>query len=583
MLQACVEYNSTELKIQMVEKLIDRGKKILFGPQSSILSAATVIMAMMLFSRVLGYVRQRVILHYFVPSESSLFFAAFRLPDLIFEVLVFGTFSSAFIPVFAKLIKRGNGDAWDTAGRVVNIGLSFFIPIAVVVSIFAFPIYRLIAPGFTIEETYKIAEIARILFVAQGFFIVSYVLTGVLESLHRFLIPALAPVFYNIGIILGIIILSPTLGLIGPALGVVIGASLHFLIQLPLSSKMGFRFVWGIKPTPEVRKIGKLAAPRLVDLCFQQVSKVVELNLSSLISSASYTYLTLANTLQLLPVSLLGTTIAKAALPTLSEQSEDKSVFAKTLLTTIYQVMFLISPIAALFIVLRIPIVRLAYGTDLFDWNSTIETSLVLSAFAIAIPFQAVLAILNRAYYAMHDTKTPVMVSIGGILITITSALIMVKGYNLPVWSLGAAFSAGIIIQTTALFSILKFKIEEIKLSTAFWPIGKSIFASVVSGIVVFFLLKIFDRSVWVKRLSFLTLTDIAKGVDFEKFVLDTRYTFNLAILTIGVSLVGAVVYILLSWILRSNELKVFFRVVRKLSFKVDSHDQEMLSPSTGD
>src|SRR3970040_1140858 len=121
----------------MMKKIIDRGKKLLFAPQESVLSAATIIMVMVVASRVLGLVRQRTLAHFFAPDELSLFFAAFRLPDLVFEVLVFGTFSSAFIPVFTKALKRGNKDAWEIAGTVTNIGISIFLLFAGGVIVFS--------------------------------------------------------------------------------------------------------------------------------------------------------------------------------------------------------------------------------------------------------------------------------------------------------------------------------------------------------------------------------------------------------------------------------------------------------------
>src|SRR3990170_4742479 len=318
--------------------ILKKGKQILLSQQSSVISAASVIMLMVVASRILGLVRQRVLAHFFLPEELSLFFAAFRLPDLLFEVLVFGTFSSAFIPVFTKSLKKGDTLAWDIAGRVVNIGLVIFIPIAIIFSFNAEAIYSYVAPGFSVEEIQIIASIARVLFAAQAFFVVSYVLTGVLESLRIFLVPALAPVFYNLGIIAGTVAFSNSLGLMAPAVGVLIGAAFHFLIQLPASIKLGFRFGSQVRPNDEVRKIGRLALPRVVDLSFQQVAKTVELYFASLISTASYTYFTFANTLQLLPVSLFGTSIAKAALPTLSHQgSDDIPGFRKTLMVAIFQ------------------------------------------------------------------------------------------------------------------------------------------------------------------------------------------------------------------------------------------------------
>ena len=192
----------------MVKKILQKGRNIFTTPQSSILSAASVIMLMIVASRILGLVRQRALAHYFTAQKLSLFFAAFRLPDLVFEVLVFGTFASAFIPVFTRELKKNEREAWKLAAIIANIGLLIFIGVGFLLVGFSDNLYRLIAPGFGEVEREQIVALTKILFAAQGFFVVSYVLTGVLESMRRFLVPALAPLFYNLGISLGTILLS---------------------------------------------------------------------------------------------------------------------------------------------------------------------------------------------------------------------------------------------------------------------------------------------------------------------------------------------------------------------------------------
>ncbi len=548
----------------MFDKIFKRGKRLVTGPQNSVLSAATIIMFMVVASRVLGLVRQRVLAHFFTPESLSLFFAAFRLPDLVFEVLVFGTFSSAFIPVFTKALNKSKKEAWDIAGRVVNIGLLIFIVFAFCFSFFSEPFYTILAPGYSVEDTRKIASIAKILFAAQGFFVVSYVLTGVLESLRRFLISALAPVFYNLGIILGTLIFSPFLGLPGPGYGVFLGALLHFSVQLPFAYKLGFRFSRNIKPTQGVIQIARLAIPRVIDLSFQQIAKTVELFFASIISTASYTYFTFANTLQLLPVGIFGVSLAKASLPTLSAQSEDYKAFRKTLFTTLYQIVFLVLPLSTTLIVLRIPIVRLVFGTGIFDWQSTVQTGLVLTAFAVGIVFQSASALLARGFYALHDTKTPVAISIGAVLITIASDIILVGGFSLPVWALAASFSLGAIFQALLLFFFLVKRIDHTLPLDSIIPMIKSFIAALASGIVMFFFLKLFDRSVWVKRLSFLQGVDPETALSFNRFVLDTRYTVNLFILTSLVALVGFFVYLMFSYFLKSQELASFVSLLKR-------------------
>lgn len=552
----------------MFNKILEKGKKIILEPQNSVLSAATLIMVMIVASRVLGLVRQRVLANFFTPDDLSLFFAAFRLPDLIFEILVFGTFSSAFIPVFTKSLKSEGKVAWETAGRVINIGLIIFAGFALLFGLYARQIYTVIAPGYSADEIILISKAARILFFAQGFFIISYVLTGVLESLRRFFIPALAPIFYNLGIILGTVFLSPKFALIGPAYGVVIGAFAHFMIQLPFAYKLGFRFVAGIKPTNEVKKIGKLALPRVVDLSFDQIGQNVELYLASIISTASYTYFTFANSLQLLPVGLFGTSLAKAALPILSRNEDKPEVFRKILMDTVFQSIFFTAPIAVLLIVLRIPIVRLVYGTNIFDWTATVQTGLVLSVFALGVVFQTLVAILGRGFFALHDTKTPVVVSMIGLTILVVGDFTLVKGFHFSVWSLAASFSFGMFIESICLFSLMHKKVGKMLIWKSLFRVIKTIIASVSSGLLMFFILKIFDKSVWVKRLSFLTQLEAAKNIPFEKFVLDTRYTVNLLVLTIVVGIIGVTTYLIVSAILRSEELIVFLGLVKRTFIK---------------
>ena len=548
-----------------MQEIFNKGKKIFLSPQSSVLSAATIIMLMVVASRILGLVRQRVLAHFFAPDELSLFFAAFRLPDLVFEVLVFGTFSSAFIPVFTKALKKGEKDAWEIAGTITNIGVLIFLVLAVVVIVFANNLYGILAPGFSIEHREQIVTLSRILFAAQGFFVVSYVLTAVLESSRRFLVPALAPLLYNIGIIVGTILLAPKFDLLAPALGVVIGASSHFLIQLPLAIKLGFKFIPRINITEEVRKIGKLALPRVIEVSFLQVARTVELFLASLISTASYTYFTFGNTLQLLPVGLFGTSIAKAALPTLSRQSDSPIKFRKTIFGALYQVSFLVFPIATALMVLRIPVVRLVFGTDIFSWEATVQTGMVVSAFAFGIFFQAASSLLARGFYALHDTKTPVAISLGAIALNITADFILIKGLGFPVWGLAAAFSLGSFFQAVLLFLLLNKKLGDGGNIKTVLPVIKSVVSSLGAGAVMYFLLKVFDRSVWIKQLSFLGRLEGVKNIVFEKFVLDTRYTANLLILTVFVVFVGAIVYLGLSLVFKSQELAYFLSLVRKI------------------
>jgi putative peptidoglycan lipid II flippase len=569
-----------------MEDLIARGKRIINSQQNSVLSAASLIMVMIVVSMVLGLVRQRVLASYFDPDSLSLFFAAFRLPDAIFQVLVFGTFSSAFIPVFTRTLREGEAKAWLLAGKIVSIGLAIFLFAVAIVGFGAVKIYAVIAPGYGAAGTAEIAFLARILFAAQGFFVISYVLTGVLESLRRFLVPALAPIFYNLGIILGTVILTPYLGLTAPAVGVVIGAFAHFIIQYPLSRRLGFRFTLNLKPDEGVKKIGQLALPRVIDLAFDQIGKSAELFLASIISQASYTYYTFANSLQLLPVTLFGTSLAKAVLPMLSHVENDWKAYRKILLVALYQAMFFTMPLSAALIALRIPIVRLVYGTKIFDWEATIQTGTILSVFAIAIVSQTLMSVLTRAFFALHDTKTPVIISFIGLTILVIGDFTLVKGFHFEVWALAASFAVSTLIEAIILLVLINKKVGKIVNYKFLIHILKIFAATAISGGAMFFMLKIFDKSVWVKRLSFLNGIDVTRTFPFERFMLDTRYTGNVIILTGMTFLVGAIVYTLLSLLFKIDEANYFLAAAKKLIVKrmlppLPPKEEEPITPST--
>ncbi|MCX6703876.1 MAG: murein biosynthesis integral membrane protein MurJ [Candidatus Woesebacteria bacterium] len=569
-----------------MEDLIARGKRIINSQQNSVLSAASLIMVMIVVSMVLGLIRQRVLASYFTPDSLSLFFAAFRLPDAIFQVLVFGTFSSAFIPVFTRTLREGEARAWLLAGKIVSIGLAIFLFAVAIVGFGAVKIYSVIAPGYGIAGTTEIAFLARILFAAQGFFVISYVLTGVLESLRRFLIPALAPIFYNLGIILGTVILTPYLGLTAPAVGVVIGAFAHFIIQYPLSRKLGFRFTLDFKPDEGVKKIGQLALPRVIDLAFDQIGKSAELFLASIISQASYTYYTFANSLQLLPVTLFGTSLAKAVLPMLSHVEGNWKEYRKILLAAIYQAMFFTLPLSAALIALRIPVVRLIYGTKIFDWEATVQTGTILSVFAISIIFQTLMSVLTRAFFAIHDTKTPVIISFIGLTILVIGDFTLVKGFHFDIWALAASFAVSTLIEAIILLILIDKRVGEIFNTKFLIHSLKIIIATVISGGAMFFVLKIFDKSVWVKRLSFLNGVDATRTFPFERFMLDTRYTGNVIILTGLTFLVGAIIYTLLSLLFRIDEARYFLSVGKRIIVKrmlppLPPREQEPITPTT--
>lgn len=219
------------LASSMVSTLIKNGRNLILRKQGSILSAATVIMVAYGFSSLLGLVRNRLLAQLFFANHKSLldaYFAAFVLPDTIFQLLILGALSAAFIPVFTEALKRDKEEAWHIANSAASgIFLLFFI-ISAGLFIFAVPASKILAPNFSPELIQITSQLIRVMLAAQFFFALSSFMTGILQSHHLFILPALAPLFYNLGIIAGTVFLSPFIGIFGPAIGVVIGSFFHF-------------------------------------------------------------------------------------------------------------------------------------------------------------------------------------------------------------------------------------------------------------------------------------------------------------------------------------------------------------------
>lgn len=545
-------------------RIRDKIQDFVLARQIDILSAAMVLGASILASRVLGLVRDRILAHYFTGEEISLYFGAFRLPDTLFEILIFGTISAAFIPtIVSYLSKKREEEAWKVAGIILNLSLLSFIALAVLVFIFAQPVSTLIAPGFADKEINLMVQLTRILLVTQGFFVLSFFLTSMLNSYQRFIVPAIAPIFYNLGIIFGIVFLSREVGIFAPVFGAVLGSFLHFSIQIPTAVRLGFRPVFSLDTSrPGVKRIIRLATPRVVELAFLQLLKASDLFLASLISTASYGYLTFAQHLSMVPVSLFGLSLAEASLPALSYRKGSKKDFQEIFFATFRQIIFLTLPVATAFIVLRIPFVRLIFGAARFTWDSTVLTGYTLSAFALGVVGQALTLYFVRSFYALHNTVVPVVVGVVVIVFNISLSAFLTLALQLPVWGLAFSFASSALLQTLVLGFLLARKMG-FRPSNFFTPLLKVGLASISSGVVMYVLLKIFDLSAWDQRLSFLGGLTLPER--WELFVLDTRYTVNLLLLTIFVSVVGMLFYLIVCKLLRVEEVKLFTQIWQRI------------------
>ena len=515
--------------------------------QTSMGSAAFVLMSMVFTSRVLGLVRDRLLTARFAPEELGVYFAAFRLPNLLFELLVMGVLTSAFIPVFTKYVMKDKEDvAWRMASTLINISFIALFLFSVPILIWTRPISQFLAPGFTSAQIDQMTSFTRIMVFCQVIpLMIGNFFTGILQSYNIFFLPAAAPVVYNLGIIASIVGLTSTLGLYAPVVGVGLGALLFMLIQIPPLIMVGYRHRLTWDPHyPGVAEVGKLMAPRTLGLAISQIDTTVDLMLATLLGSRMVTIFNFAQHLQQLPIGLFGATIAQAALPTLSAASigENREQFKASILSAIHQVLFFVLPASALFIVLRIPVVRLVFGSSRFDWDATVLTGATLSAFSISLFAQALIHVLARGFYALYDSKTPVIIGVIAIFINTVLSVAFITVWHLPVWSLGLSTSVASIVNAGLLFILLDRRVHAFSRRSLLVPPVKMLIAATTTGLILYVGLKLLDQ-----------------------LVFDTTRTFNLMLLTGITGTLGLGTYVFLSWVFGVGEVQSFLKLIHRV------------------
>ncbi len=374
-------------------------------------------------SRLLGVVRTMAIASAFGASpDLDAYWVAFRVPDLIFQVLAGATLGSAFIPVFARLYRRESEDeAWGLASNVLNLITAATAALCVVAFVFAPLLVPLLAPGLGKdigrhdELTAKAVSLTRLMLLSPLLFAVSGMVTGILNARQRFLLPALAPMFYNVAIILGAVVLSGPLGVNGLAVGVIAGAGLHLCVQVPGLVREGMRW----RPTfdwreSHVREVAGLMGPRVIGLAAAQVNFLVTTYFASKIGASAISNLTYAWLLAGLPLALFGMALSTAVFPRLAEHAaaEDGAALVSTVSQVLRIIMFLTIPAALGMVLLREPITVLLLQRGQFTGADATLTATALGFYCLGIIPQAGIEIHSRGFYAMGDTRTPVTLAV---------------------------------------------------------------------------------------------------------------------------------------------------------------------------
>ena len=528
----------------MVQSLINHSRKFLQTEHKSILSAAFVIAASFMASAMLGLVRNHLLAaRFFGGLEGNLdvYFAAFVLPDTIFQLLVVGAVSAAFIPVFQEHLDRGREEAHYLGNAALTtIGLILAL-VTVVLIIFARPIAGLMA-HYSPEKLDLMANLIRIMSLAQLLFTLSAFLTGILQSQRRFLIPAIAPLLYNLGSIIGIYFFSSSLGIYSAALGVVFGAFLHVIVQIPLVKHLGFSPKLVFKPRhPGVITMLRLMPPRALALGLDQIERWVAVNLTSLLAAGSLSIFSFARQLYALPVSLFGVSLSQASFPTLSDEAaqSDLTKFKETLGKSLSQIFFFALPASVLVLVLRIPLVRLAFGARSFPWDATLLTARALALLSLSIAPLAVTQVLTRAFHALKDTRRPLYVGAFSMVVFTVSASYLSGKMGYGVLGITSMMSLSNYLDFILLYIFLRHRIGPIHVS---WRLFKMLIASAATALALWGPMRLLD-----------------------KYVFDTTRTLPLIGLTLIVSIVGFLVYLIFCKMLAIEELSDVAALVKKL------------------
>ncbi|MEK7203116.1 MAG: murein biosynthesis integral membrane protein MurJ [Patescibacteria group bacterium] len=533
-------------------------KRLFNGEINSITTAALLVAASSLVSRFLGIFRDRILAGQFGAGDTlDIYYAAFRIPDLVYNLLILGALSAGFIPIFTGLIKNKKGgsgenkEAWQLTNDVLNISIVSLIFLCALGIILAPFFVKLITPGFNNEKLVLTASLTKIMFLSPIFLGISAVFSGVLQSFKRFFVYSLSPIFYNIGIIIGALFFVPLWGIYGLAWGVVLGAFAHFIVQLPTATSLGFRYCFRFNfYSKKIREIGMMMAPRTMSLAISQINLVVITIIASTLNSGSLSIFNFANNLQSFPIGIFGISFAVAAFPALSSTAFDKKKLIKNISLAIRQILFFITPATVLLITLRAQIIRVVLGTGQFGWQDTILTINTLGFFSLSLFAQSLIPLLIRVFYARHDSKTPFIIGLVVAIINVWLSLLLSN--QMGVAGLALAFSIANILNLIILWMVLHWKIGSLDELKILFSTIKFSSATIVCGVVV----QGIKLVIW-------------PYIDMTKF-------WGVFIQGATAGLIGFFVYLAICSILQSEELFDFWALIkRRLSLsKIETSDQ---------
>lgn len=381
---------------------------------------------------------------------------------------------------------------------------------------------------------------------AQLFFAVSNFFTGMLQSYRHFIIPAIAPVLYNLGIIIGVFLFQGSFGIYSAGIGVILGAFLHMFIQLPLAWKLGYRPRLLIHfRVPAFKKLFRMMPPRVLTLGIAELQSLGLAFFATTIGNLSFVIITLATRLMTIPIRLFGVPISQASLPFFSQETEEEQQkrFGSLVVQSLHQISFFALPASVLLLILRIPIVRLIFGTANFPWETTVLTGRTVAILAVSVAAQAMVQLLIRAFYALKNTRTPFYISL------ITTVVFFCIGWVSAHWTgwgvvgLAWALLVSAFLELFLFLIVLQRTIHCFTTREFWWPQLKMIVSSFLMAVFLYLPFKIFDE-----------------------LVFDTTRTLELIALTITTGTIGMIVYVYFSVLFDVKEIGYLAKIFSKMT-----------------
>jgi putative peptidoglycan lipid II flippase len=417
-----------------------------------------IVTVLFLASRILGYVRT-IAMAAAVPDIALLdpFNAAFRIPDFLFQLVAAGALSSSLIPILAGLLAKGeDARAWRIVSTVSTLMLSALAVLAAVVLLLAPQLVPLITPGYDAEQMARTTEMTRIMVLSPLLLAAGSVATSVLNARGRFAASALAPLVYNAAIIFGALVLVPVVGLNGLAYGVVLGAAGHVLVQAPSVVRLGARIVPHVDlRDPQARLAFLLLVPRAIGLGATQVVFLVMTSLATTVGPGSVTVFSFAFTLLQIPIGVIGVPLGVVLLPSLAREAAlgAHDAFVRLVSRGLGLLAYVMLALTALGIVVSEDVVRFLFGVAHVKEAAIELTAAMLAVFLVGLTAHSLIAVLARSFYALQDTRTPVLAALVAVASNIVVANLLVGPLGLQ--GLGLAIAASAWFETVVLVALL--------------------------------------------------------------------------------------------------------------------------------